>query len=348
MNIPKRRLYIDVINIISCLAVIILHHNSMVHTFEDTLNWKISLGVECGFYWAVPVFLMLSGVTLLNYREKYDTRTFFEKRIRRTVIPWLFWSVILLLWKLATDQLNIEAQSGSDLFIQVFNLLFNNKIESTYWFFGALFACYLTMPVFSMIANARRTLWYVVILNFIFLSSLPLLNVWFGLSFSLDIPIVGSLIIYVILGYLLDEYGLSRRQRWIVYGLGLFGLLFRYVYTLILSINTEVTDTSIKGYVRFHSVFLSVAVFVFLKHVDWEKVIPGKIREWLPIISSCSFGIFLIHKVIMYYERATIGLFEINTKSIIWRVGFVPVTYIVCLVCVMIMKRIPGIKKMMG
>ena len=97
--------YFDVLNIIACLAVLILHHNGIVWQFSKSWSWRISLLVECAFYWAVPIFLMLSGATLMNYREKYSTQTFFRKRFIRTVIPWLCWSLIVLIWKVLTGQI---------------------------------------------------------------------------------------------------------------------------------------------------------------------------------------------------------------------------------------------------
>ncbi len=36
----QRLLYIDILNILACLAVISLHHNGLVHSFEDTLAWR--------------------------------------------------------------------------------------------------------------------------------------------------------------------------------------------------------------------------------------------------------------------------------------------------------------------
>ena len=66
----SRILYFDILNICSCMAVVFLHHNGIVHNFSNTRAWRESLIVECGFYWAVPIFLMLSGATLLNYRSK--------------------------------------------------------------------------------------------------------------------------------------------------------------------------------------------------------------------------------------------------------------------------------------
>lgn len=349
MNNSNRKMYIDVLNILSCIAVLSLHHNGMVHSFENSLAWRESLVIECGFYWAVPVFMMLSGVTLLNYRSKYDTEQFFRKRIRRTVIPWFAWSVILLIWKLETKQMTIEASGTIDIFAQIANLIFNNKVESAYWFFGALFACYLAIPVFSLLISNRSILWYIVVLNFVFLSILPVVKTWFGFSFSLDIPVVGSMIIFVVLGFLLDTKDINKKHRRLLYLVGIMSCLFRYFYTLLLSTESGVTDTSIKGYLIFHGVLYSVAVFVFLRQINWERILPENIKDVLPLLSSCSFGIFLIHKVVMYYEsNLLLWLFDIDKRSIIWRLLLIPMTYVVCLSIILLMKQIPVVKRIVG
>lgn len=334
----KRVLYFDILNILSCIAVIALHHNGLVHSFEDTLAWRESLVIECAFYWAVPVFLMISGANLLNYREKYSTAVFFKKRILRTVVPWLIWSVIMLIWKVQTCQIQLEENSIK----YILDLILNYKVESVYWFFGALFACYLSIPVFSVMIKERNILWYTVALNFILLSCLPVLKNWFGFSYGIDVPVVGSLIIYVLLGYLMATENISKKWRIILYGTGLAGCLFRLVYTYVFSLRNQKTDTSIKGYVVFHAVFLSVAVFEWAKNVEWEKWIPEWLKRKLPMISSCSFGVYLIHKIVMYYERTWFG---INIKSHIWRLGFIPITYLISLGVIFILKKIPKFGK---
>lgn len=73
--------YFDVLNIIACLAVLILHHNGIVWQFSKSWSWRISLLVECAFYWAVPIFLMLSGATLMNLQRKVFDTDFFQKKI---------------------------------------------------------------------------------------------------------------------------------------------------------------------------------------------------------------------------------------------------------------------------
>lgn len=89
-----RIVYFDILNILSIIAVIALHCNGIVHNFSTKYStaWATSLIVECVCYWAVPIFLMLSGANLIKYREKYDTKTFFKKRFSKVLVPFLFWA----------------------------------------------------------------------------------------------------------------------------------------------------------------------------------------------------------------------------------------------------------------
>ena len=77
----NRVIYFDILNIIAIIAVIAMHCNSIVHGKPNSTAWITSLIIECMCYFAVPLFCMLSGVTLMNYREKYDTKTFFKSEL---------------------------------------------------------------------------------------------------------------------------------------------------------------------------------------------------------------------------------------------------------------------------
>lgn len=65
MQNKKRILYLDILNILVCFAVIMLDHNGIVHNYDvHTSTWKQALAFEVLFYWAVPVFFMLTGAAL--------------------------------------------------------------------------------------------------------------------------------------------------------------------------------------------------------------------------------------------------------------------------------------------
>lgn len=82
-NKNSRIVYFDILNIIACLAVCYLHCNGGVHSFSNTRFWKESLVIEVLCYFAVPIFIMLSGATLLKYKERYTTKQYFKKRIEK-------------------------------------------------------------------------------------------------------------------------------------------------------------------------------------------------------------------------------------------------------------------------
>ena len=78
--VPKRVVCFDALNVLACLSVIAMHCNGAVHVFADTYVWRQSLLVDVLAYWAVPVFIMLSGATLMRYRERYTTKEFLRRR----------------------------------------------------------------------------------------------------------------------------------------------------------------------------------------------------------------------------------------------------------------------------
>ena len=338
----KRNTAFDVINILACLCVVTLHHNGLVHSFDGgTAGWVQSLIAECIFYCGVPLFMMLSGANLLAYKERYDTITFFKKRFLRTVIPWIAWSIIFLIWKIKTGEIVLEPPTVR----QGLRLIFTYKVESVYWFFGELFACYLVMPILSALRNQRRILWYLVGLNFVIVSVYPILQKWLNLSFALKAPATGSLVIFVILGYLLSTEMPGRKERIILYVLGILGVLFRFFYTWYFSVQTGITDTSIKGYERFHSVFWACAVFILLMRIPWDRIASANAKKYLSELSECSFGVFLIHRMVMKYESLLLG---IGNRNWTWRILCIPLTYIVSLAIVFCLRKIPVIKRLMG
>ena len=78
-----RVIYFDILNIIACLAVVFLHCNGGVHGFSNTRLWKEYLVIEVVCYFAVPIFIMISGATLMQYRKRYTSKQFFLKRIEK-------------------------------------------------------------------------------------------------------------------------------------------------------------------------------------------------------------------------------------------------------------------------
>lgn len=349
MNTDKKKErinYIDILNILACFCVIWLHCNGVVHTYSTQRYWATALIVEVIAYWVVPIFLMITGATLLNYREKYDTKTFAKKRIKRTLIPFLIYSTIILIWKLATHRMEITSYSPSN----IISIYLNNSMEYTYYFFINLFAVYMAIPILSLFTKKeedRKYLWYMVILAFITKSCLPLICKMTKITWnaSLETPLVGGYLIFVLLGYLLSTQEIKKKNRVILYIIGILCAILRYAMTYYLSTRDGIINKMLFEYTYFTSVFLAVAVFVFIKNIKWDKIFSNKtLNTYIPKISSCSLGIYLIHLVVMTYEIKLIG---INTKSIVWRTAGAIMTYLISLMIIYILKKTPKIGKIL-
>lgn len=93
----KRIDYIDFMNIYACFSVICMHCSGSVFEYGMTENrlFLLCLFVQMIAHPAIPVFFMITGTTLLEYRKKYDTKTFFRKRVMRTVFPFVFWTFFI-------------------------------------------------------------------------------------------------------------------------------------------------------------------------------------------------------------------------------------------------------------
>ena len=334
----KRTLYFDILNICACFAVICLHCNGIAHTYTPTLAWKQAFLVECVMYWAVPIFFMLSGATLMGYRDKYSTKEFFKKRLLKTLIPFVVWSILVAIRK---------GMPVGDWGLRTwFNMIFMNRIENVYWFFFPLFAVYLCIPVLTLLAEEkhRKILWYMVAVGFVTYSVLPVLMPLLGLEFNghLGFPLTGGYVLFVILGYLISTEHISKKNRIIIYLLAIFGLVFRFAFTWYFSARDGAIDKRCFGYLQFHSVFLAVGVFVLFKAIPWGKLFrEERSCRVLAKISSCSFGIYLMHMTTYWGLSGVLG---INTACWQWRI-FAPLgIYTLSLLAVLVLKHIPIVK----
>lgn len=169
----KRVVYLDILNIIAIISVVALHCNAIVHGNPMNRAWNTSLIVECLCYFAVPLFFMISGSNLMKYREKYDTKTFYKKRVIKVLIPFLFWATFMFIWKIfITKTISLESVNS---ITEIINAFFSNKEESTYYFMFEILGVYMIVPLLSLLAKKEyhKTLWFIVILFFVFNGLIP-------------------------------------------------------------------------------------------------------------------------------------------------------------------------------
>ena len=337
--------WIKLVNVASCIAVVFLHTNGCFWTFSTERYWFTANIIECVFYFAVPCFFMISGATLMDYRERYTLRTYLEKRTKKTLIPYIVWSAIGILYSVAIGSLSITDVSARF----VWDAFIYSKAVSIYWFFPILFGLYLTIPLLTAVRrDARKEVFSMAaMIMFIFGSVIPFVLkiadkqvVW---NNALNVQL-GGYVFYLLVGYLSQECGLNKRQRLVIYFLGIAGLLMHICGTYYLSINAGEIIQVYKGYLNVPCIMYSLSIFVWCRY-NSQKVFNRRImKAVIDMINPHSLSIYLLQ----YFIYSTmIRVFDINVFSIVYRLGAPIIILLTATIISKGIKRIPVIRAIM-
>lgn len=341
-NSPKRLYYIDILNILSCFAVVVLHCSGGVFYYQKTLLWFIYMFLQTVAHFAVPVFFMITGANLLDYRKKYDTKTFFKKRAARTLAPFLFWSLLYWVRPFVLKQATAPV-SAKGLFLAIFN----NEANYVFWFFYCIFAVYMCLPLFSLAADKKniKIIEYVCVLGFVFNSVLPLVN-------RFVIPVYGGLtpvivtgyVVFVFMGWLIKNKDYTKKARILIYMSGIFGAALMFFGTYIVSKKSGETDTLFMDYTSIACLPMSAAVFTAAKYIKWERLFRVIPEKFIRALSSLSLGIYVTHMLVLYaFDKVTVF-----AEHPVYYSVFMPfIAYIICAALSFVIKKIPILKHIM-
>ena len=315
----NRKYYIDVLSVIACFSVVMLHANGIFWVFQEERYWITSNIIENIFYFAVPIFFMISGINLIDYRDKYNTREYALKRSKKVLIPYLAWSIIAIAFEIFLGEIQIENIN----LLNLLNWLYNGSYLDVYWFFPALFSVYLVIPFLGLFIKEKRreTFKYLIILSFLINSLLPFLLSFQGsiqINSNFTFSIISGYSFYLILGYYLDNYKIARKLEYILIFLGIFSLFIMIIGTQYYSFRDHVLNTSFKGYLSPLCILYTTSIFLIIKritHIYLEK--QEIILNIFTKFSSVTFGVYLIH---YYFFKLIYSYTNIDTKSIIYRV----------------------------
>jgi surface polysaccharide O-acyltransferase-like enzyme len=350
----NRTVYFDVVNVFACFCVVFLHHNGVVHDYAavgaGTLSqsaWTQALVIEVVAFFAVPLFLMLTGATLMEYRRRYDTKTFFKKRVLRVVAPFLIWSALYLAVGVWRGSISMDVLISP---VRLFDMFMLNQMNSVFWFFPVLIGIYLAMPVLSLLAESkyRRWLWYTVGVGFLTYSLLPVALELAGLSFNTAyaLPLTGGgFVIYPILGYLLSTTRRGSKPQFLVPLVigAVLCLLLRFFYTYYFAVAEGVLNTTFFNYLYFTAMIPAAAIFLVARRIEWQRFIRGRGKRLLAKVAGCSFGVYLLHIMVMAGEQLATG---VPAGGMLWRLTMPLATYLLCVAVVLLAKSNPVTRRL--
>ena len=280
--------YFDILNVIACFSVVCMHCNGWIHKFIKDDLWGVRIFIEVVCFSAVPIFFMLSGATLLNYRQRYSTTEFYKKRFIRTVIPYLFWGTIFYIIYLVKGY-PFRWEEAITRFTT------GNIPYTFYWFFIPLYLLYIFLPYFSLMVGKLKTsqLTHLCLLLFLFQSFIPTISSIANLNLSFQIPITGYFI-FMLLGYLLanNDYELNNKFLGALSVISFLLLVCRYYLLYPLNERSE----PLFSYFGVYSILPSIWVFLFIKRFSKLFQLDRFSNIWR-FLASKSYGVYLLHAI---------------------------------------------------
>ncbi len=311
---------ITFLQVVSAFSVIALHTNSCFWNFDANAGYWFSANIiESVFYFAVPVFFMISGITLIDYQEKYSTKVFFLKRAKKTLLPYIIWSCIGIFYNLHVGYFSIDTLGIRTV---LNGILGGSEIISVYWFFPCLFCVYLAIPLFAAVDKEKKKeiYRYIILIGIVLNTLIPFINNVFQLQieWSYTISVASGYILWVVIGYVIYKYPMKTFYKVFIGVAGIIGLFMHICGTYILSIRDGSVNQTFKGYNNLPCIMYSCGIFILLCFIG-KKFMKYKVSQAIVgTIGKYTFPIYLMHWFILDY---VVRHFDVDTTSLLWRLG---------------------------
>lgn len=345
-NQKKHYYYMDILNIMATMAVLWLHTSEYAFEYKPyDPSWYISLIIQVVFIWAVPIFFMISGANLLNYRDRYDTKTFFKKRMLRVLLPFIFWSFIWYAWNhfvMHQDNWSIKG------FI---NGIEYDTIQPIFWFFYFVIPIYIAMPFLSVLATKanKKVVTYIITLYVI---GVGIINYGYMLlqrtpdQMVNNVPLVLSTGVGIFfIGWYLHTFEITKKVRyWLYAGTGL-SIIFMILTTIMLSAIRGETVRDVYSVFSIGGFFIPLGIWAWAQHrfdITWQP--SAKVATWLRKLSGVSLGVYVIHEfLIMIIEH----VFSLSASSWVHLFILPLIVWLLSVIMILILQRIPVVKRLL-
>lgn len=341
--------WLNSLRALATLGVILIHISTptVKMTYGKQMDyWLVGNLFDTAVRFAVPIFLMLSGATLLG--KEYSLRDFYQKRMLRVLVPFLFWAPLYVLFSWFTVTHTADTHTWAYKLVWLSKLWSKSGISVHFWYIYLILVLYLFIPFLNKALKKLSNKAITVILVLWF--CMNILNMIVPITFD-KIPFLTKLIGYmrfmgyILLGYYLFKLNISivkaRIWGWILF---VFAWTLCFAGTFLISQVSKKLNFAFYDYLGICAMTQAAGLFLICKNSEIKNKIISKIRD---SISNYSYGIYLVHIMV-------IGVFFIN--GLFWNMAHpllsIPAlvlgTWAVSFSIIYLLRKIPGGKHIAG
>ena len=295
----------------------------------------------------VPLFVMLTGFLLLQPQKVNEPiRVFLKKRLLRIGIAFAFWSAVYFAWRIFVYNETLSAGS-----------IIQGILTGPYyhfWFIYLIAGLYIATPILRLVVGYgdRRILRYFLVVWFLCVAVVPLFQLATGFTVDGYLLVIMGWIGYFVLGVYLPQLKL---KSWLLAGLLLLGVAWTIAGTWVMAFPFH----SAGQYYFFldsltiNVILASAALFLLLCRFppDWSGKSHPKLGRLVKAVSVNTLPIYLFQLIIL--ESLEKGFFGFRLS--LWVLNPIieiplatVVTFFITLGLVLVMKRVPVLKKLIG
>ena len=346
MRIESRKKYPDILRVLASLGVVLIHVTANVVREYNDSNTMLEIVQMLNQFvrWSVPIFFMISGMFFLSDRKEYTMKEILKGPLAKLIIYIFVWGFIYSV----IDIYFTSSFTWKSFFVILLRIGLG-KTGYHLWFLYSLATIYLTVPYLRILVQkmSRRQyeflllLWLVLFVCVRQANSFSQMIGWESISFNYTFPMITDYLGFFLLGDYLNRFSFSALTKKILI---LSGSLLLFIGIGANAFFTLEMDQGINFFTDERGiaiVFASVALFLMFQTFENKKSF-GAIR-W---ISKYTLGIYLIHPAIISVmdECMPVSLLEMNPLLYTFLSGIL--VFSSSMLIVFVMKKIPGIKKL--
>ena len=340
----KQIVWIDFLRMVACFLVIVNHTNSRI--FVETtpsFEWFISLTYFFVSKVAVPIFLMISGYLLLDKEDSYRKML---SRLGKTLGALVLFSAIYYYYYIRLGKSIPHSISGFLLAIV------KEPISGSFWYLYMYMGMLIMLPFLQkLVKNMKKNDFHIFFaISFVVYGGWPIVVHYIPemkLTEEFDIPLLGSYICILLLGYYIKLYcNTAKKLKTISAIIFMIAITFNVVVTFLEY--TYVSQAKEKYLFLDDRTFLPIVLAAAcLFYCVRDITFSNKLGNIISTIGPCSFGIYLLSDLLIsnfqfvfeFFDRYIPSLLAVLIQEIwIFGVGFL-ITYL--------LRKTPGIRKIL-
>lgn len=350
---PQRVFYPDFLRVIAIFAVVAIHviANKWYAYKPDTSTWQVLNFYEGFVRWGVPVFMMISGMFLLDFRRysKSVSENFwriFKKNIIRMLVVLIFWSIFYIYFDMfLTNKFDTNPTKLTDFLFR--------STKYHLWFLYLIIGFYIIAPFLQILVKnlSKKDFELLLIVLAICCCAYDFINIFLKfflnktLYFRVFNPELAGYLIYFLAGFYFANFEISRKTRIIFYILAIIGVIITIYGNLLFALNHEQQKDFFYHRKLLNTMFVSFGIFIFIKNIFVNFDANNIFGKFILSLSKLTFGIYLIHIVVLDIFTKKLSITPITLDPIIMVPLLSLAVFVISALLAFILSKIPILRK---